>query len=138
MLYVLLLAAVINLFLQSLQILIIDAYKQSLILESPLPFFDTYSQCHLFVCKALCIVSFPLVHLLVFFPLFILLIKFLLPSLVSRSFLIYLKYSYFFFHFCLFDDVHFQYSQKLVSFFFLKHPNSFLGACGGVMVSKLD
>ena len=79
--------------------------------------------------------SYPQVHLLKFFlrlfqewsrvfyketaQVFIPLIRFILHNLVSRSFLVRLRYSsYFFFHLHLFDDVHFQYSQVLVGFHF--------------------
>ena len=44
--------------------------------------------------------------------------RFLLQSFVSRSFLVHLRKSffYFFFHLFFFDGVHFQYSQILVNF----------------------
>ena len=43
---------------------------------------------------------------------------FLLPSLDSRNFLVRLRYFRNFFHLRLFVSVHFQYSQRLVTFFF--------------------
>ena len=53
---------------------------------------------------------------------------FLLQSLVLRSFLVHLRYSFFnfFFHIHLFDVVRFHYSQVLVSFVFSKSSFSFL------------
>ena len=57
---------------------------------------------------------------------FIPLIRCLLQSLVSRSFLTRLRYSFLiFFHLRFFDGVHFQYFQILVVFS-LKWPDSFL------------
>ena len=38
-------------------------------------------------------------------------------TLVSRSFFIFLRYSYYFLQSCLFDGIHYQYSQVLVIFF---------------------
>ena len=59
--------------------------------------------------------------------LFIYLMRFLLQSLVSRSFLFCLWYSFVFFsfHFWSFDGACFQYSQALVIFLFSKHSDSF-------------
>ena len=62
---------------------------------------------------------------------FIPLMRFLLLSLVSRCFLVCLKYSFlfsFFFHHCLFDCVHFQYSQILVIYFL---PSVLMLSCFG-------
>ena len=62
---------------------------------------------------------------------FIPLMRFLLQSLVSRSFLIYLRYSFliFFFFIHLFNGVCFQYSQVLIIFFFSEHFDfSWLGS----------
>ena len=59
---------------------------------------------------------------------FILLIRFLLQSLVLRSFHVLLRYSFviFFFHICLFDSICFQYSQVLIIFLLAKHSSVFL------------
>ena len=56
---------------------------------------------------------------------FIPLMRFLLSSFVSNSFLVLLRYS-FFFHLCLFDGVCFQYSQEFVSFIFSECSDFFL------------
>ena len=108
--------------------------------------------CPLFIC-----LNFSLVHFKndpeYLSKVYILLMRFLQQSLVSRSFLVHLRYfflifsfislcpmvftsnilkfscssevlfSYFFFHFCLFDDVRFQ---VLVIFLFSKRSDAFL------------
>ena len=57
---------------------------------------------------------------------FISLIRFLLQRLFSRSFLVYLRYTFFSFNLGLFDGVRFQYFQVLVIFLFSKRSDSFL------------
>ena len=117
-----------------------DASKLSSMLASPLPpfYLDTYSlSTSSLECNALCMVisflilwsnilSSSLVHFKngpeyltrgtaqVFIPL----IRFLLHSFVSSSFLVLLRYSFliFFFHLHLFDGVSFQDAQVFVSF----------------------
>ena len=59
---------------------------------------------------------------------FISLMRFLLYSLVSSSFFVLLRYTFWldFLHFCLFDGFRFQYSEVLVSFLFSKCSDYFL------------
>ena len=54
---------------------------------------------------------------------FMLLMRFLLWSFISRSFLVLLWYLIFFFYRPLFDGIRFEYSQVFVSFFFSKHSD---------------
>ena len=119
-----------------------DMSTLSSMLACPLPpsFLDTYSLSTLSPeCNALCIIisflvlwsiclSSSRVHLRkgpeyltrgtaqVFIPL----MRFLLLSFVSSSFLVLLRYSFwiFFFHFCLFDGVSLQDAQVFVGFVF--------------------
>ena len=83
--------------------------------------FLTFNLCY-FSRKAMCILFNFLVLWSEFLPcpeyftmgtsqVFIPLIRFLLQRLVSRSFPILLRYSFFFFHLGLFDCVRFQYSK---------------------------
>ena len=127
----------------------IEALILSSILTSalPPPFFDTYSLSKISLgCKTLFIIksflvlwsiclSFSLVHFMngprylrkgtakTFIPL----MRFLLYSLVSSSFLVLLRYSFLnFFHLYLFDSICFQYSQIFLSFLFSEHTDLFL------------
>ena len=105
----------------------LDASTQSLMMGNPLPpfFLDTYSLSVLSLgCNAFCIIinflvlrSICLTSSLVHFkngPEYLTrgtAQVLLLPSLVSRGFLVLLRFSYLFFHLCLFEGIRLQYSQ---------------------------
>ena len=135
-------AALINLSLlflmNSLSPCINASMQFSMLVSQFPPFLVSYSLSMSSVrCKALCIIinflvlwffclSSSLVHFKNSPEYLTRRIKFMLQSLILRSFLILLEYSYFFLYICLLDGVCFQNSQVLIMFLLSKCSDAFL------------
>ena len=101
--------------------LLINAFTLSSMLASPLPpFLDSFSLCHLSE-----VIPCPLLYILGMVP-SILQDEISAKSLVFRTFLVRLRYSFVFCCLSLFNDVYFEYYQVLVIFLFSKFSDSFL------------